>query len=269
MSPRLRVISLGAGVQSTTMALMAAHGEIEPMPDCALFADTQWEPKEVYEHLDWLRSGNVLPFPVHVITAGDLRQHVITGVGNTESSGEHKFCSVPFFTEKGLGKRECTSHYKIEPLNKTIRQMLGYKKGQKTKEDEAEVWVGISTDEIIRMKDSRARFIQNRWPLIEKRMARGDCYEWLRRNGYPQAPRSAYVACPFKKNKEWRHLKNNFPEEWGEAVYIDRLIRNSGSKGEKQYVHRSKQPLEEADLTTEEDHGQLTFLDECEGMCGV
>lgn len=38
----LRILSLGAGVQSTTMALMAAHGEIGPMPDCAIFADTQW-----------------------------------------------------------------------------------------------------------------------------------------------------------------------------------------------------------------------------------
>jgi DnaJ-class molecular chaperone len=28
----LRVLSLGAGVQSTTLALMAAHGEIGPMP---------------------------------------------------------------------------------------------------------------------------------------------------------------------------------------------------------------------------------------------
>ena len=37
---RLRVLSLGAGVQSTTLALMAAHGEIGPMPDCAIFADT-------------------------------------------------------------------------------------------------------------------------------------------------------------------------------------------------------------------------------------
>jgi hypothetical protein len=45
MTIRLRVISLGAGVRSTTMALMAAHGEITPMPDAAIFADTQWEPK--------------------------------------------------------------------------------------------------------------------------------------------------------------------------------------------------------------------------------
>ena len=67
---RLRVLSLGAGVQSTTLALMAAHGEIGPMPDCAIFADTGWEPKAVYEHLAWLGSLNVLPFPIHIVSAG-------------------------------------------------------------------------------------------------------------------------------------------------------------------------------------------------------
>ena len=80
---RLRVLSLGAGVQSTTLALMAAHGEIGPMPDCAIFADTGWEPKAVYEHLAWLRSPNVLPFPVHIVTAGNIRDRLIrTGFRN-------------------------------------------------------------------------------------------------------------------------------------------------------------------------------------------
>ncbi len=37
--PLLRVLSLGGGVQSTTLALMAAHGEIRLMPECAIFAD--------------------------------------------------------------------------------------------------------------------------------------------------------------------------------------------------------------------------------------
>ena len=46
---QLRVLSLGAGVQSTTLALMAAHGEIGPMPDCAIFADTGWEPRIPFE----------------------------------------------------------------------------------------------------------------------------------------------------------------------------------------------------------------------------
>ena len=46
---RLRIISLGAGVQSTTMALMAARGMIPGgLPDCAIFADTGAEPASVY-----------------------------------------------------------------------------------------------------------------------------------------------------------------------------------------------------------------------------
>ena len=49
---RLRALSLGAGVQPTTLDLMAAHGAVGPMPDCAIFADTGWEPRAVYEHLD-------------------------------------------------------------------------------------------------------------------------------------------------------------------------------------------------------------------------
>jgi len=62
----LEVISLGAGVQSTVMALMAAKGELSPMPDCAIFADTKFEPKGVYTHLDWLEKQ--LPFPTYRVT---------------------------------------------------------------------------------------------------------------------------------------------------------------------------------------------------------
>ena len=56
------VLNLGAGVQSSCLALMAAMGEVKPMPDFAVFADTQAEPKSVYDWLDWLEKQ--LPFPV-------------------------------------------------------------------------------------------------------------------------------------------------------------------------------------------------------------
>ena len=70
----MNIISLGAGVQSSTMALMAAHGEL-PRPDCAIFADTQWEPKQVYEHLDWLEKQ--LPFPVYRVSSGNIREDAV------------------------------------------------------------------------------------------------------------------------------------------------------------------------------------------------
>ena len=47
----LRILSLGAGVQSSTLALMIEKGEI-PMVDAAIFADTQAESKETYEFLN-------------------------------------------------------------------------------------------------------------------------------------------------------------------------------------------------------------------------
>ncbi|WP_433894799.1 hypothetical protein [Streptomyces sp. CA-111067] len=50
-APTLRVLSLGAGVQSTRLLLLAAEGRL-PKLDAAIFADTGWEPRAVYEHLD-------------------------------------------------------------------------------------------------------------------------------------------------------------------------------------------------------------------------
>lgn len=55
-SEAISVLSLGAGVQSTTLLLMACHGEFDEQPVEAIFADTGWEPAAVYRHLDWLAS---------------------------------------------------------------------------------------------------------------------------------------------------------------------------------------------------------------------
>ena len=44
----LRILSLGAGVQSSTLALMIEKGKI-PMVDAGIFADTQAESKETME----------------------------------------------------------------------------------------------------------------------------------------------------------------------------------------------------------------------------
>lgn len=76
MTAALRVLSLGAGVQSTTLALVAAHGEITPMLDCAVFADTGEEPAGVYRHLAWLQSEDLLPFPIHVVRTGPLGDYL-------------------------------------------------------------------------------------------------------------------------------------------------------------------------------------------------
>jgi hypothetical protein len=259
----IRVISLGAGVQSTTMALMAAHGEITPMPDCAIFADTQWEPKAVYEHLEWLSSPNVLPFPVHRVTAGNLREHTLA---RSNTRGE-RFVAVPWYMQTpdgkpAMGRRQCTKEYKLRPIQRKVVELLGHRRPK----GGAEVWIGISTDEAARAKPSQVQYIENRWPLLEQRMDRNDCLRWFERHDYPKPPKSSCIGCPYHSDAEWRALTR---DEFADAVEVDEAIRSQPGFRGMQFMHRSLKPIAEVDLSTAEERGQLNmFNNECEGMCG-
>lgn len=270
---RLRVLSLGAGVQSTTLALMAAHRAVRPMPDCAIFADTGWEPAAVYDHLAWLMSPNVLPFPVHDVTGGDLRADLLR-------AGEgHRWTSIPAFTRTvkgvrfsiGMIRRQCTKHYKIVPIRRMVRELAGLTQRPSPAAPVVEQWIGISLDEAVRMKPSFEDWQVNRWPLIEKRMTRRDCLRWLATHEYPVPPKSSCIGCPFHADEAWRQMRDKDPAAWLDAVAIDRAIRTGvrGIRGEA-FLHRSAVPLDKADLTKPQDAGQLDpWGNECEGMCGV
>lgn len=273
---RLRLISLGAGVQSTTLALMAAHGEIGPMPDAAIFADTGAEPRAVYEHLAWLSSGNVLPFPVHVVRDGNLREEIIAAASGTQRNDGRP----PFFIKnpdgsRGVLRRQCTQDYKLRPIQAKVRDLLGLAyRARWPKEPVVEQWIGISLDEIQRCKDAEYAAIKNRWPLIERRMRRHDCLLWLERRGYPEPPKSACTFCPYRNNAAWRQLRDSDPEAWAEAIAVDRSIRTPGYVGlvGEADLHQSLMPLELVDFSTREERGEpgfWSFQQECAGMCGV
>jgi hypothetical protein len=85
----LRILSLGAGVQSSTLALMIEHGEI-PMVDAAIFADVKGEPKKVYEWLEYLKT-KVTSYPIHVVTYRDLKQDLLD-----IANGTGKKIPIPF-----------------------------------------------------------------------------------------------------------------------------------------------------------------------------
>jgi len=264
------VLSLGAGVQSTTLALMAAHGEIGPMPDCAIFADTGWEPQAIYEHLAWLTSPNVLPFPVHIVSDGNIREGLVRG-----AQGE-RWASIPAFTKSASGtvgmiRRQGTKELKIVPICRKVRELIGLAGKRSPNHPVVEQWIGISFDEVVRMKMSVEPWQVNRFPLIEMGMTRRDCLRWLERNGYPAPPKSSCIGCPYHSDSLWRQMREEDPDAWDDAVVIDRMIRTGfrNLRGEV-FLHRSCLPLDEADLDTLADKGQLDlFADECDGMCGV
>jgi hypothetical protein len=284
MTVKLTALSLGAGVQSTTMALMAAHGDLTPMPDCAITADPQAERFKTYAHLDWLRSGNVLPFPIHLVSAGSI----ITNL-EAMTRGE-RWASIPAFVEGEDGRaapiiRQCTSEFKIEPIHAKVRELMGFAPGQSFRHALGigpsdpvpvlvEQWIGITWDERERQSDSGHAWIKNRWPLIELQMTRQDCERWLTAHEYPIPPKSACFFCPWTENERWRRMRDEEPEEWARAVAVDRLIAEGAPAGKTRagtkpmFLHRSLKRLDEVDLTDLfDDAGGLK--NECMGMCGV
>jgi 3'-phosphoadenosine 5'-phosphosulfate sulfotransferase (PAPS reductase)/FAD synthetase len=270
-------LSLGAGVQSSCLALMAAKGEITPMPNAAIFADTQAEPKSVYRWLDWLQTQ--LPFPVIRVTRGDLTAESLQ-INPFKSDPTRSWVKalIPAFLEnpdgsKSLMGRQCTFRYKVEMLERTARQLAGIKRGQR--KVTVTQWIGISWDELQRMKLPRKPWTQHRWPLIERRMTRRHCLEWMEVNGYPEPPRSACIYCPFHTNAQWRRMKDEEPEEFDRAVKFERDLDNAmkatNQKAVKPYLHASLTPLDQVDFSTDTERGQgaFDFQAECEGMCGV
>jgi len=270
------IISLGAGVQSSTMALMAAAGEITPMPECAIFADTQSEPRAVYAWLDYLEKQ--LPFPVHRVTAGSLRDEILGAMSGTNRMDARP----PFFTlTGGMLNRQCTQRFKILPIQKKVGELIGHVPGSRwPKEVVVEQWIGISKDEEQRARPSRNAWCENRWPLLEKQMTRADCLKWMELHGHPIPPKSACTFCPYHDDALWRSMKANDPESFADAVAIDEAIRPgmAGPRrpiGDQWFLHRKLIPLAQIDFRSAEDAGQESMFDEegfaveCEGMCGV
>lgn len=358
MSEPIHIISLGAGVQSSTKALMASLGLILPLPIAAIFADTQGEPESVYLWLSWLcgvevkyrldsygrriacvdpgvYQGGVLAsvIPVHIITKGSLADSSLKMVTSKTArrdgkSGGYLYSrtDIPFYTkdiEGNAGKirqRGCTRDFKIRPLIAEARKLVGkiamcqwrkkhrdalkqlndWKKECARIRREAKAvgikkpllptmplpawlecqsdplavqWVGISTDEMNRMKESRDAWIVCRWPLIEKRMSRHDCLLWMQKNGFPKPPRSACVYCPFHNDIEWKRLKEQEPAEFDRAVQFERDLQRIKGASENirtvPFLHRALVTLDKVDFDDTRGEQNLFEQHECEGMCGV
>lgn len=299
MGNPLRVLSLGGGVQSTTLLLMILEGEFgETAPTCAIFADTQWEPKAVYEHLNWLEGvAQRRGFPVYRVQEGDLRNDAMKAVAGERG----RFASMPLFVPRRVDapkslqaetlwdvdpaygpepvthgasklRRQCTKEYKIFPVRHKIRELLGV---SRPAPGSVELWMGISLDESQRMKDSNVKYIVHRYPLVDRKVRRSNCIAWLGAHNYPEPPKSSCIGCPFHDDAYWARMKQDSPAEFADAAMFDRSIRRLPRVDGEAFLHRSLIPLTEIDFAANANRPQDAanlwgeFEGECEGMCGV
>lgn len=279
--PTLRVLSLGGGMQSSTLALMAARGETEHMPDCAIWADTGNEPPSTHRMIDWLT--DVLPYPVHRVKAEvDILTALYDG---TDSRGNPTGGGIPLFTINADGShgqqgRWCTDHWKLRQIERKIRELLEVPKHHRVPAGvTVESWLGISLDELQRMRTAEKPWNTNRYPLIEARMTRQDCRAWWTQNAPADAPplaRSACVICPYHSDREWIELQDEHPEMIDAAAAGERSTQEKqaerGYGHIVQFLHPRRIPLLDAldQVRAEQSTRPAMFTDaECSGMCGI
>lgn len=319
--PTLRVLSLGAGVQSIAVSLLAARGELDLL-DAAIFSDTGWEPAHVYDQLNRIEREIFTPagIPVYRVSAGNIRDDAL--------DPGHRFASMPLYvvgpcvmcdgsgdvvnlevpdadvldfpeyvrrlvrwrnaahaeeliglgpysgrcptcagtgTQRGMSRRQCTSEYKLGPIKAKVRELLGAPVDEAGRVGRvpgrpgarwAEQWVGISSDEAGRARDSDVLYARNRFPLLELELSRTDCERVNRRYGFAEVTKSACIGCPFHGNVTWRKMREEQPAEWADAVAFDAAIRQGHASAVadgkplrgQMFLHRSGLPLGEANI---------------------
>lgn len=257
---QLVVLNLGCGLQSGTLLEMADRGELGRKPDVAIFSDTEWEPKPVYDYLDYLQRR--VSIPIHVVGRGSLREKVVGGGSSI----------IPAFVEGAPINRGCTRDYKVKPVEKEIRRIMGWGRRPAPKTPVVEQWFGITTDEIQRVRPSRNAWARNRYPLIEARWSRPDCELYRERRQMRRAPWSSCIGCPFHGDAEWLEIKAD-PEAWADACAVDRALRDPAiqrtATRAPMFLHRSCVPLDQVVFRDVDPKGDLLRHNECEGMCGV
>ena len=219
------VLSLGAGIQSTTLALLLDQHAIPgcDIPLWAVFADTFAEPPHVYETLDWLQER--ISYPIIRTSWGNLAKNTWKAIAGmpVPERGHHSpgYIDLPVFSETGIGRRQCTSHYKIRVIKQEIRKLAQSAPPHLT----ATQYLGISLNETRRAKPAKEAWITNRFPLIEYGWTRMDCLQWLNANhqGHP-VKRSACYFCPFHTTADWREIKDLYPSLYQDAAAMDRQM---------------------------------------------
>ena len=264
----LKILSFGAGMQSTALALMSCEnayaeqkGKCPPYPevpvyDLVVFCDLGLEPPWVKQQADVVerscKSVGIWYKTLETPLYRDLMQDF----------GKKRVVSIPWWTlgddgHKSRMPRNCTIDYKVEKISKFIRwEVLGYQKGQRLRDEDKkahQMHMGFSFEEKKRCKESPNPMFVNKFPLVDMELVRADNYAYIKDVWGLETKASACAFCPFHKNYFFKYLKENEPEAYRQLVGVDELLRDNNPKPPMDsdlFISRSRKRLE--DLTDED-----------------
>lgn len=215
VSPEQIVWSSGGGIQSTAIAVLIWQGLL-PKPDLSLMVDCGYESAQTYEYVRSVTIPKLAEIGVdfHLVRSADY-----TDVKLMSRDGH---CNLPAFRKNPDGS---VSHLSTH-CNGTWKNYVT-KRFVKDHGIERYVhWLGISTDEARRARKSAGvKYIELRYPLIERGLSREDCVRLIKEAGWPVPIRTSCIMCPQRTMFEWLRLKVECPDDFDAACRIEDEIR--------------------------------------------
>ncbi len=207
-----KIISFSGGVESTTMCVLFG-GSTD-----AVFADTGFEHKEVYEQIEkvqkWGREFHRPDFTIHKVQSrhGTLPNRIVS---------QHYY---PSFTS-----RYCTREFKIEPIDKFLEQY---------KENKCELMIGLNYSERNLRKGNHGNkhWIKISYPLIQHGLNRNACYVILDKvklnPNYPShMKRGGCIGCYYKSLNSYMSMAINAPDEFAIVEKLEADFNADRSEG--------------------------------------
>lgn len=265
------ILSCGAGMQSTALALMPcdnAHNGTKypevPIYDAVLYCDLKCEPPWVYEQAAFIakeRERASVPF---YVLESDLYGHY------THNFWKARVVSVPFWSadeqtgKKGRMMRNCTIDFKIKIMQKFVKYtLLGYRPYQRIRPEDCKahiMHIGFSKEEQQRIFDNPHPMFKNRFPLVEMGPELPDNYRYCLEAWGLETKVSACSMCPYHRNYFFRYLRDHCPENYQQVVDFDRMLEENQPLTKirsKLYLSRSRKRI--TDLTDAECEDAETF----------
>ena len=233
---QVEYISYGGGTPSLALIILNIKGEIKPITgrdkvDEIIFADTGWDRTDtmdqMYEIEKYVKSHGY-NFKIVQSKYGSLEKYLYNNLTKNENKG---FLPIPYHSkDKGIGQRQCTNQFKIQPINTFLREK--YSKISRVAQ------LGIHFDEWQRVKDPMAKKDVNRFPLVDMKLKRSDCINIVAETCLPLPPKSACVGCPYLPASRFIELNHENPKDFERAEKIDTLMNPQGK-----YLSNQKIPL--------------------------
>ena len=245
----LQIWSYGGGKQSAAIAALIIRGDL-PRPDAIVMSDTERERSSTYRYLDEVINPALAAIDLSVTV---IRKSEYATVDLYSKNGD---VLIPAYSTLTKEVTKLPTYCSNEWKRRVVMRWMaanGYRP--------AEMWLGISTDEAHRMKDSDTGWLTHRYPLIDLLMSREDCKRIVAEMGWPEAPKSTCWMCPHLSDDTWREMRRDDPQDFEKAIHLERGIHE---RDNQIFLHRSGKPLDAVEFD-----GTLPGLyDGCDsGMC--